>query len=77
VSDRYRVVPVEDGAPCLAVQHKDAPAVLGLGKTSFEKYVVPEVRCVRLGAMRVYPVNELERWLERNAQRVLDGGSEA
>jgi hypothetical protein len=72
VSDRYRVVRVEDGAPCLAVQHKDAPAVLGLKKTSFEKYVVPEVRCVRLGSMRVYPVAELERWLERHAERVLE-----
>jgi hypothetical protein len=72
MSDRYRVVRVEDGAPCLAVQHKDAPAVLGLGKTSFEKYVVPEVRCVRLGSMRVYPVRDLERWLDRHAERVLD-----
>jgi hypothetical protein len=69
---RYRVVRVEDGAPCLAVQHKDAPAALGIGKTSFEKYVVPEVRCIRLGSMRVYPVTELERWLERHAERVLE-----
>jgi hypothetical protein len=68
---RYRVVRVEDGAPCLAVQHKDAPAVVGMGKTSFEKYVMPEVRCVRVGSMRVYPVRELERWLERHAERVL------
>jgi hypothetical protein len=53
-------------------QHKDAPAALGIGKTSFEKYVVPEVRCIRLGSMRVYPVAELERWLERHAERVLE-----
>ena len=72
MSDRYRVVRVEDGAPCLAVQHKDAPAVLDMGKTSFEKYVVPEVRCLRLGSMRLYPVRELERWLERHAERVLE-----
>ena len=72
MTDGYRVVRVEDGAPCLAVQHKDAPAVLGLGKTSFEKYVVPEVRCVRIGSMRVYPVRELERWLERHAEMVLE-----
>jgi hypothetical protein len=72
VSDRYRVVRVEEGAPCLAVQHKDAPAVVGLGKTSFEKYVVPEVRCIRLGSMRIYMVKDLELWLERNAERVLE-----
>jgi hypothetical protein len=32
--DRFRVVRVEEGAPVLAVQHKDAPAVLGIGRTS-------------------------------------------
>ena len=26
----------------------------------------------RLGSMRVYPVTELERWLERHAERVLE-----
>jgi len=72
MSDRYRVVRVEDGAPCLAVQHKDAPGVLDMGKASFEKYVVREVRCVRLGSMRLYPVAELERWPERHAVRVLE-----
>jgi hypothetical protein len=67
----YRVVRVEDGAPCLAVQHKDAPAVLGIGKTSFEKYVAPEMRVVRRGSMRVYPIKDLEAWLDRNAERTL------
>jgi hypothetical protein len=71
LSERYRVVPVEDGAPCLAVQHKDAPAVLGMGKTSFEKYVVPQVRCIRRGSMRIYMVRDLEGWLERNAEGIL------
>jgi hypothetical protein len=71
MSGRYRIVRAEGRAPCLAVQHKDAPALLGLGKTSFEKYVVPEVACVRLGSMRLYPVKELEYWLERNAERSL------
>jgi hypothetical protein len=65
------VVRVEDGAPCLAVQHKDAPAVLGIGKTSFEKYVAPEMRVVRRGSMRVYPIKDLEAWLDRNAERTL------
>jgi hypothetical protein len=71
VNGQYRVVRVEDGAPCLAVQHKDAPAVLGVGKTSFEQYVAPELRCVRLGSMRLYPVRDLEAWLDRNAERTL------
>jgi hypothetical protein len=71
VSDRSRVVRVEDGAPCLAVQHKDAPDVLGMGKTSFEKYVAPDIRCVRRGSLRLYMVRDLERWLDQNAERVL------
>jgi hypothetical protein len=42
-----------------------------MGKTSFEKYVAPELRCVRRGAMRIYPVRDLEAWLDRNAERTL------
>lgn len=58
--------------PRLSVQHKDAPGVLGIGKTSFEKYVVPHVPCVRDGSMRIYAIKDLERWLDRNKEFALD-----
>lgn len=52
--------------PRLSVQHKDAPAVLGIGKTSFERYVAPNVPCWREGSMRVYTIKDLERFLDQH-----------
>ena len=39
---------------------------------SFERYVAPELRVVRRRSMRLYPVADLERWLEENAHRTLE-----
>jgi hypothetical protein len=57
--------------PRLSVQHKDAPAVLGIGKTSFERYVAPSVPCWREGSMRVYAIKDLERFLDQHKALVL------
>jgi hypothetical protein len=61
--------------PRLALTPTEAAAALGIGLTSFKKYVQPQVRIVRGGKLRVIPVSELERWAEENAERVLDGGT--
>ena len=63
--------------PRMALTPAEAAAALGMGLTSFKKYVQPQVRIVRRGKLRVIPVSEVERWAEENAERVLDGGSEA
>ena len=42
---------------------------------SFERYVQPELRLVRRGKLRVVPVSELQRWLEQNAEHVLEGAA--
>jgi hypothetical protein len=39
---------------------------------SFERYVQPELKIVRVGRMRLIQVRELERWLQENASRVLE-----
>ena len=57
----------------LALSKPDAAAVMGLSVDSFERYVMADVRCVRRGRMRLYPVDELRRWLEQNAERLLTG----
>jgi hypothetical protein len=41
--------------------------MLGVSRDLFDRLIAPEVRFVRLGRVRVYPVVELERWLSRNA----------
>jgi hypothetical protein len=38
---------------------------------SFERYVMADVRCVRRGRLRLFPVSELERWANENAERTL------
>lgn len=61
----------------LAVSKPDAAAVMGMSVDSFERYVMADVRCVRRGRMRLYPVDELRRWLAENAERLLTGLEEA
>jgi hypothetical protein len=60
--------------PRLALTPAEAAAALGMGLTSFKKYVQPHVRIVRRGKLRVIPIGELERWAEENAEDLFDGG---
>ena len=39
--------------------------MLGISRDTFDRMVAPHVRCVSLGRVRVYPVGELETWLDR------------
>ena len=56
----------------LALNKRDAAAVLGVSIDSFERHVQPELRCIRRGKLRLFAVSELERWLDRNAARALE-----
>ena len=56
--------------PRLALTRPEAAAALGMSLDSFERYVQPDLRLVRRGKLRVVPVRELERWLERNAEAI-------
>lgn len=56
----------------LAVRKEDAARLLGMGPDSFERHVMREVRCVRRGSLKLYPIVELERWLRENSARLLD-----
>lgn len=57
----------------LALSKPDAAAALGMSIDSFERYVMADVRCVRRGRLRLYPVDELRTWLDANAERLLTG----
>jgi excisionase family DNA binding protein len=59
--------------PRLALTRQEAAEALGMGLTSFEQYVQPHIRAVRQGKLRLFPVGELERWLEENAAMALGG----
>jgi hypothetical protein len=53
--------------PRLALSRAEAAASLGISLDSFERHVQCDLRLVRRGRMRLVPVTELVRWLEREA----------
>jgi excisionase family DNA binding protein len=57
--------------PRIALTRAEAAEALGMSLDSFERHTQPELRLVRRGRLRLVPVRELERWLERNAERPL------
>lgn len=59
--------------PRLALTREEAAEALGIGLTTFKTQVQPHLRMVRRGKVRMIPVTELQRWLQENAERVLDG----
>jgi hypothetical protein len=58
--------------PRLAISPAEAAATLGVSVDFFAEHIAPELRAVRRGRLRLYPVRELERWLDENASRALD-----
>ena len=58
--------------PRLALRPEQAAEALGVSRSFFFGTILPELRVVRCGRVRLVPVLELERWLERRAARVLD-----
>jgi hypothetical protein len=59
----------------IALTQPQAAAALGMSVDSFQRYVMADVRCVRRGRLRLYPVAELERWARENAEALLGGAS--
>jgi excisionase family DNA binding protein len=53
--------------PRLALSREEAAASVGVSLDSFERWIQPSIRLVRVGRMRLVPISELERWLEQNA----------
>jgi excisionase family DNA binding protein len=53
--------------PRLALSPDEAAASLGCSRDYFDERIAPELRVVRRGRRVLVPVNEIERWLDRNA----------
>jgi hypothetical protein len=58
--------------PRIALTRREAAESIGVGLTTFKQQVQPQLRMVRRGKVRLIPVTELERWLEENAEAVVD-----
>lgn len=59
--------PTTSPVPRLALTVDEAATALGISPSSFKRHVQPHLRLVRRGSLRVVPVSELERWLDREA----------
>jgi len=63
----------EAGRQCraLALRPEAAAEALGVSRSFFFAAILPELRVVRRGRLRLVPVTELEDWLRTNAARTL------
>lgn len=55
--------------PRLALRPEQAAESLGVSRSFFFASILPELRVVRCGRVRLVPVTELEHWLEDNSTR--------
>jgi hypothetical protein len=53
--------------PRLALSRKEAAKAMGISVDSFERHVQPHLRCTYLGAKRIYSIDDIRAWLDRNA----------
>jgi hypothetical protein len=56
----------------LALVANEAAVALGVSRDFFDEHIAAELRCVRRGRLKLYPVTEVQRWLEREAALTLD-----
>lgn len=56
------------GTARLAVNKTEAAGRLGVSVDFFDMHVAHELRCVRRGRRRLYPIAEINRWLDENAE---------
>ena len=54
----------------LALRPEEIAEALGVGRSFVYEHVLPELRVVRRGRVRLVPVSELADWLERSAARL-------
>lgn len=55
----------------IAYRIPEAAAALGMSIDHFDRHVRPTLRVVRSGQLTLFPVKELEKWVERQAQMEL------
>jgi hypothetical protein len=58
--------------PRIALTASEAAESLGMSLDSLERYVQPEVRVVRRGRLRLFPVRELESWAAENSHKLFE-----
>jgi hypothetical protein len=62
----------EKAVQVLALRPDDAARALGVSRSFFFAEILPELRVVRRGRLRLVPLRSLDEWIDRNAARGLD-----
>lgn len=57
----------------LTLTKAEAAESLGVSVDHLERHVLPELRVVRSGRLRLIPFAELQRWIDAHAGRALEG----
>ena len=60
-----------EAVPRLALTLDESAAALGISRDSFDRYVRPDIRVLRQGKLVTVPVDELRRYVDEKAARVL------
>ena len=60
------------GVPRIALRREEAAAALGVSDDHFDARIKPELRVIRSGRLKLYPIAELERWAMESAAPILD-----
>jgi hypothetical protein len=51
----------------VAVRHDEAAAALAMSPDHFDRHVRGDLRTIKVGQRVLYPVSELKRWADENA----------
>jgi hypothetical protein len=57
--------------PRVALTRAEAAAALGMSLDSFERYVQPHLRIIRLGRVRLVATEELMQWARSAGERTI------
>lgn len=69
---RARHLAAESRVAELLLRKPAAAEAMSMSTDSLERYVMPEIRVVRVGALVLVPVVELQRWVELHAARTIE-----
>ena len=58
--------------PRLALRPEEAAAAVGVSADYFRAHIAPELRWVRRGRAKLVAISELQAWLIRNSEHVLE-----
>jgi len=58
--------------PRLSLKVQEAAEALGVSWDTWKAHIEPDVRLVRIGARKLVPITELQRWLDEHAESTLE-----